>query len=380
MQQSVPKGLRPHIVLVGRVNSGKSTLFNRILGENLALVSPTPGTTTDTVSKAFELPGFGAVILTDTPGLEDDTPLGELRMEATRKALLEADLVLLVAKSESPSIEELVRSLTKAPLLTVSTESMTGDLDSRTLGESDSLAPLFDAISAQLEKSESKAPESITGRLAKERDLVLLVMPQDSEAPKGRLILPQVQVIRELLDKHCIVLSVQPEELPSALCRLKESPQLIITDSQRFADVERLTPADVPLTSFSVLMSAYKGDLTELIKGAEALDTLTEESRVLIAEACSHAPNGEDIGTVKIPRLLRKRFGEGLRIDFVSGKAFPRDLTPYDLVIHCGACMFNRAHLLARQRLAAEESVPMTNYGIAIAKLLGILSRTALPY
>lgn len=380
---------KPHIVLTGAVNAGKSTLFNRLLRQDFTLVSPRPGTTTDAVSKAFELPGFGAVVLTDTPGLEDQTSLGALRVETAMRAIREADLVLFVSKGGVTRGLDIARQCTKAPILPVCVGGEESPSDCSSLEQiagcpavrltDDDLTPLLDAVKALLGKTVASAPATLTGNLVRKGDTVLLVMPQDSEAPEGRLILPQVRVTRELLDKHCVILSVQPQELGDALSRLKEPPALIITDSQKFAEVEKLCPNGVPLTSFSVLMSAYKGDLEGLLSGAEALDRLTEKSRVLVAEACAHVPNGEDIGTVKIPRLLRKRFGTGLHIDFVTGKDFPRDLSEYDLVIHCAACMFNRGHLLARQSEASTQGVPMTNYGIAIAKLLGILPKVALP-
>ena len=385
--EQVSKGLRPHIVLAGPVNAGKSTLFNRLVGQTKALVSPEAGTTTDTVSQAFELPGFGAVVFVDTPGMGDTGTLGAARIEVAKRALREADLILFIADSGFECFS-VIKSVSSAPILPVFVQKRPSGEDLKesdkiaggqpiVLGED--LAPLYARIAVLLRASSPDTPVDLTGSLVKPGDVVLLVMPQDSEAPKGRLILPQVQTIRELLDKHCLVLSAQPSEMTAALSSLKEPPKLIITDSQKFAEVRQLTPPGVPLTSFSVLMSAYKGDLKKLIEGAARLDTLRGDGRVLIAEACAHAPNGEDIGTVKLPRLLRKRFGPGLEIDHVTGKDFPEDLSGYDLVIHCGACMFNRAHLLSRQAEAEAQGVPMTNYGIAIAGLLGILSDVTLP-
>ena len=219
----------------------------------------------------------------------------------------------------------------------------------------------------------------ITGRLATEGDMVLLVMPQDIQAPKGRLILPQVQTLRELLDKKCVVMSCSTDKLDAALAALTRPPQLIITDSQAFAAVYAKKPPESRLTSFSVLMAGYKGDLAAFTAGARALDGLGPKSRVLVAEACTHAPLAEDIGRVKIPVLLRKKYGDGLRVDMVSGTDFPADLTPWDLIIHCGACMFNRAYMLSRIRRAAEQGVPVTNYGVALAALNGILDRIDLP-
>ena len=220
---------------------------------------------------------------------------------------------------------------------------------------------------------------SITQSLVREGDIVLLVMPQDIQAPKGRLILPQVQTIRDLLDRRCTVVSVTADRLEPALRALKAPPALIITDSQCFEMVHRVKPDETPLTSFSVLFAAYKGDIRAYVEGAAAIDQLTAQSRVLIAEACTHAPLQEDIGRVKIPRALRKRFGESLRVDICAGVDFPVDLTPYDLVIHCGGCMFNRRYVLSRIRQAQAQGVPMTNYGVALAKLTGILDQIVLP-
>lgn len=385
--KSLSKGERPHIVLIGPVNAGKSTLFNRILGQEMAVVSPEAGTTTDAVSKAMELKGVGPVVVVDTPGLDDQTTIGDLRMEQTRRALREADVILLIMSQWVVDVEWL-KEYAAIPLIPVITHGEISDDRCAAIRDKFGVAPLvigddLDELRAKIAEAltarEASVPASLTGDLAHAGDLVLLVMPQDSSAPKGRLILPQVQTIRELLDKGCQVLSVQTDQMSAALSKLKANPDLIITDSQAFAEVERLCPEGVRLTSFSVLMSAYKGDLDGLIRGARTIETLNAHSKVLIAEACTHAPDSEDIGTVKIPRLLRKKFGESIRIDHVSGKDFPRDLSSYNLIIHCGACMFNRQHLLNRQSEAEAQEVPMTNYGMAIAQLLGILSRVSLP-
>lgn len=372
---------KPHIVLYGRVNAGKSTLFNHLLRQNLAVVSDLPGTTTDTVTKAIELQGVGAVLLIDTPGIEDESEIGALRMSATERALKEADLILYVhnpGEKLDPLLEERYPEASILPVLTKSEEiQMDGNYLSVNGLTGEGIDSLIQAIGVTLSKKVEH--NSITGRLAKAGDLIVLVMPQDASAPKGRLILPQVQTIRELLDKDCQVLCTQTDQLTLALSRLASQPDLIITDSQAFSEVEQLIPDSVPLTSFSVLMSAYKGSLPELIEGARVIDTLSRNSRILIAEACSHTPTTEDIGTVKIPKLLRKRLGDQVQINHVNGKDFPNDLSDYDLVIHCGACMFNRQLLLNRQRQATTQQIPMTNYGIAIAQLLGILDRIALP-
>ena len=389
---------RKRIVLIGLVNSGKSTLFNRLLRQERSLVSDQAGTTTDSVEKLFELPSVGPVLLIDTPGLADDTPLGAERQRVTQQALRSADLVLYLLSCEESLDTPIIATLRKS---SVPTLPIVGRADlaeqsswlerqeeiARSFGhapltlrqdDDESLDTLLETIKRTL-RNESEPEPSLLGNLCETGDLVLLVMPQDSAAPAGRLILPQVQTIRALLDRGCHALCVTPEQLPAALSQLAAPPQLIITDSQVFATVEPLVSEGCRLTSFSILMSAQRGDLERLVAGANAIGRLTPSSRLLIAEACTHAPEGEDIGTVKLPRLLRKRIGESLTIEHVSGRDFPEDLTPYDLVIHCGACMFNRRMLVARQDLATAQQVPMTNYGLAIAYLTGILDKVILP-
>lgn len=373
MKQKISQGDRPHIVLYGEVNSGKSSLFNLLLGQEASVVSDIAGTTTDAVSKAVELPGIGAVVLVDTPGVGDETLLGQRRMEATERALRHADVILCLVPHGSKVDTRLEQEYPRAKVISIQSSR-----DNEEYNAPQRRAKVISMLAEVL--SESKAEEhTITGSLVKAGNLVLLVMPQDSAAPKGRLILPQVQTIRELLDKQCQVLCLQPSEFLPALNKLSVLPDLVIIDSQVFKQVEEMVPDGVPLTSFSVLMSAYKGSLPELLAGAKALNNLAPDARILIAEACSHAPTSEDIGRVKLPMMLRKKYGEGLVIDHVNGNDFPSDLTKYDLVIHCGACMFNRQHLLNRQDMAVAQSVPMTNYGIAIAAIQGILSRIALP-
>ena len=389
---------RKRLLLVGQVNSGKSTLFNRLLRQERSLVSDQAGTTTDSVEKLFELPSVGPVLLVDTPGLADDTPLGAERQRVTQQALRSADLVLYLLSHEDTLDTPIIAALREAnvPTLPIIARADLPEQSSwlerqeeiiRSFGhapltlrqdDDESLDTLLETIKRTL-RNESEPEPSLLGNLCETGDLVLLVMPQDSAAPAGRLILPQVQTIRALLDRGCHALCVTPEQLPAALSQLAAPPQLIITDSQVFATVEPLVPEGCRLTSFSILMSAHRGDLERLVAGATAIGRLTPSSRLLIAEACTHAPEGEDIGTVKLPRLLRKRIGEALTIEHVSGRDFPEDLTPYDLVIHCGACMFNRRMLVARQDLATAQQVPMTNYGLAIAYLTGILNKVTLP-
>lgn len=389
---------RKRLLLVGQVNSGKSTLFNRLLRQERSLVSDQAGTTTDSVEKLFELPSVGPILLVDTPGLADDTPLGAERQRVTQLALSSADLVLYLLSCEDSLDTPIIAALRKANVPTLPIIAR-ADLPEQSSwlerqeeivqcfghaplslrqNDDESLDTLLEKIKQMLHNVSEPTP-SLLGNLCQTGDLVLLVMPQDSAAPAGRLILPQVQTIRALLDRGCHALCVTPEQLPTALSQLAAPPQLIITDSQVFATVEPLVPEGCRLTSFSILMSAQRGDLQRLVAGAATIGRLTPSSRLLIAEACTHAPEGEDIGTVKLPRLLRKRIGETLTIEHVSGRDFPEDLTPYDLVIHCGACMFNRRMLVSRQDLATAQQVPMTNYGLAIAYLTGILDKVALP-
>ena len=389
---------RKRLLLVGQVNSGKSTLFNRLLRQERSLVSDQAGTTTDSVEKLFELPSVGPILLVDTPGLADDTSLGAERQRVTQLALSSADLVLYLLSCEDSLDTPIIAALRKANVPTLPIIAR-ADLPEQSSwlerqeeivqcfghaplslrqNDDESLDTLLEKIKQTLHNVSEPTP-SLLGNLCQTGDLVLLVMPQDSAAPAGRLILPQVQTIRALLDRGCHALCVTPEQLPTALSQLAAPPQLIITDSQVFATVEPLVPEGCRLTSFSILMSAQRGDLQRLVAGAATIGRLTPSSRLLIAEACTHAPEGEDIGTVKLPRLLRKRIGETLTIEHVSGRDFPEDLTPYDLVIHCGACMFNRRMLVSRQDLATAQQVPMTNYGLAIAYLTGILDKVALP-
>ena len=344
--------------------------------------------------KAAELPGLGACVIIDTPGFDDtDRQLGHLRVGKMQTAVKQADIVILVAGGPVLTPEEREWAdwlkLKKTPWLLAlgkadtmedaeqAADRLSGELDVPAVAVSalrrSGFSRLMQLLLQLLPPDFGK--ETITGSLAAEGDRVLLVMPQDKEAPKGRLILPQVQTIRELLDKRCIVSCCTPDKLAAALASFRESPHLIITDSQVFPQVYGQKPADSRLTSFSVLFAAYKGDAVALKQGAESIARLTDRSHVLIAEACAHVPAGEDIGRVKLPRLLRKRVGEGLQVSFVNGRDFPEDLSPYDLVIHCGACMFNRRYVLDRIRSSQSQGVPITNYGMAIAYLTGILHK-----
>ena len=384
-----PTANRLHIALFGRRNSGKSSLINALTGQDTALVSNIPGTTTDPVSKAMELHGIGPCVIIDTPGFDDEGTLGEMRIERTLKAIERTDIALLLCEETNLQVEAVWMQQLKAKnipvILILNKADIRKDISfliEQELGEkplsvsAKEKQGMEDIRLAILEKLPQDFEQpSITGDLVSENDLVLLVMPQDIQAPKGRLILPQVQTMRELLDKKCLIMSCTTDKLPQTLQALARPPKLIITDSQVFKTVYEQKPEASMLTSFSVLMAGYKGDIRQFIEGASAIDRLTESSRVLIAEACAHAPLTEDIGRVKIPRLLRKKIGEGLHIDIVNGSDFPKDLSGYDLIIHCGACMFNRKHVMNRLESASSQQVPMTNYGITLAHLMGILDK-----
>ena len=389
---NTPTANRLHIALFGRRNSGKSSLINALTGQDTALVSDIPGTTTDPVSKAMELHGIGPCVIIDTPGFDDEGTLGEMRIERTLKAIERTDIALLFCEESELQVEKEWMQQLKAkniPVILILNKtdirknipSIIEEIESVLLQKPVVVSAkekkgLEDIRLAILEKLPQDFEQpSITGDLVNENDLVLLVMPQDIQAPKGRLILPQVQTLRELLDKKCLIMSCTTDKLQQTLKALAYPPKLIITDSQVFKTVYEQKPAESLLTSFSVLMAGYKGDIRQFIEGASAIDRLTESSCVLIAEACAHAPMTEDIGRVKIPRLLRKKIGNGLHIDMVSGSDFPKDLSGYDLIIHCGACMFNRKHVMNRLESASSQQVPMTNYGITLAHLIGILDK-----
>ncbi len=395
-----PNANRLHIALFGKRNSGKSSLINALTGQDTAIVSDTPGTTTDLVSKAMEIQGIGPCLFIDTPGFDDEGELGEMRIARTLKAIEKTDIALLLCEDDSISCEnERLESPEDEMLKLLKEKNIPVIL---ILNKID-IRENIDAVTARIELQYNQRPllvsakegtgieeirqaileklpsdfgqQSITGELVAENDLVLLVMPQDIQAPKGRLILPQVQTIRELLDKKCLVMTCTTDKLPETLQALARPPKLIITDSQVFKTVYEQKPEESKLTSFSVLFAGYKGDIHYYVESATAIESLTESSRVLIAEACTHAPLSEDIGRVKLPRLLRKRIGEKLQIDIVGGTDFPQDLAPYSLVIHCGACMFNRKYVLSRIERARKQHIPMTNYGVAIAYLNGILEQ-----
>ncbi|RGR92809.1 [FeFe] hydrogenase H-cluster maturation GTPase HydF [Phocaeicola coprocola] len=390
--QETPRANRLHIGLFGKRNSGKSSLINALTNQEVALVSDIAGTTTDPVYKAMEIHGIGPCVFIDTAGLDDEGELGALRIQQTMRAMDRTDIALLVCTGDDIEKElewsrllkekniPVIWILNKADLLTDVTSTI------RSIEKKCGQVPL--GVSACTKQGMedirrsliAKLPDEtmsrgIVGKLVEEGDTVMLVMPQDIQAPKGRLILPQVQTIRELLDRKCLVMSCTTGQIDRMLQALVHPPKLIITDSQVFKTVYEKKPFASKLTSFSVLFAQYKGDIDYFIEGANAIGRLTENSRVLIAEACTHAPLTEDIGRVKIPNMLRKKFGSGLLIEHVSGTDFPEDLSKYDLIIHCGACMFNRKYVLSRVEQARKQNIPMTNYGVTIAYLAGILDK-----
>ena len=390
MALQTPTSERVHVSLFGRTNAGKSTLMNRLVGFDVAIVSPTAGTTTDPVQKAIEINGLGAAVIVDTPGLDDYTELGGERMARTARVLDKTDIAIVLFTDEGGDAELKILEecrVREIPSIVVvnqidiiaSSEAVVKSVGERTGARVIAVSALtgegVDALREAIVACKSEEERYITEGFCKPGDRVLLVMPQDKAAPKGRLIQPQVQTIRELLDRGCIPICCTPDRMAEALAALGSVPELIITDSQAFNEVYALKPEGSTLTSFSILFARYKGDIKLFTEGVKALKNITENSRILIAEACTHTPQNEDIGRVKLPRILRKKFGEGLHIDIVGGAEYPEDLTQYDLVIHCGACMFNRRHVLSRIERARKQGVAITNYGVILAALTGILDR-----
>ena len=358
---------RLQIAFFGATNSGKSTLVNALAGQEVSLVSDLPGTTTDPVRKAIELPGLGPCILVDTAGYGDPGALGAERERRSRATIDATDIAVLL-RSGHPEDDRWLQLLQTAQVPVV---ELPASFEKR---------PLIPDLIRNLQAARpDEKPRLLTGGLVGKDDVVVLVMPQDSEAPKGRLILPQVQVLRELLDLGCIPVCCQPEGLQRALDGLSAPPALTITDSQAFAKVDAILPPDYSLTSFSILLAGAKGDIRTFVESAKAIDTLRPGDRVLIAEACTHVPDTEDIGRVKIPNLLRKKVGGDLEVTIAAGNDFPDDLTPYRLIIQCGGCVATERLLRSRIKKALLAGVPITNYGIALAALTGILNRVVIP-
>lgn len=399
---ATPAGERLHIGLFGRRNAGKSSLINALSGQSVALVSPVAGTTTDPVQRPMEFAPLGPVVLTDTAGLDDEGDLGALRVEKSLQTLDRTDLAIVVVAAdcevgepEATLIAELkarqiaaVGAVNKADLTGDGAAALAKSLTetygipfvpcTAATGPGAGVALLRQAIIANAPAGQGEVP--LLSDLAGPGDVVLLVVPVDLGAPKGRLILPQVEAIRDLLDRDAIAMVVKDRELRAALDSLKHPPALVVTDSQAFLKVDADVPPDVPLTSFSILMARHKGDLAELVRGARAIDTLRPGDRVLIAETCAHHQQADDIGTVKIPRWLRNYVGGDLAIEWAHGREMPADLNSYKLVIHCGGCMINRQLMMTRLRKAQAAGVPVVNYGVCIAFLHGILPRALSPF
>ena len=392
-----PRANRLHIAFYGRRNAGKSSLINMVTAQQTALVSAYAGTTTDPVVKSMELLPLGPIAVIDTAGLDDSGELGALRIERSKEMMDRTDMALLVVAADQTAdlsferewLAELHgRRITVAGVLNQIDKIAEGGAEKCRAALEGELGIPFTAVSALDKKyraallasivknapTDFEAP-TLTGDLFTPGDTVVLVAPQDIQAPKGRLILPQVQVIRDILDHGGLALACTADNLPQMLASLKEPPALVVTDSQVFARVNALLPREVPLTSFSIIMARSKGELSAFIEGAKAIEKLQPTDKVLIAEACTHAPLNEDIGREKLPRWLREKAGAGLSTEIASGLDFPKNLRDYALILHCGGCMFTRKQLMSRIIEAQAAGVPITNYGVAIAQLNGILGR-----
>ena len=382
---AVPSGERTHIGFFGRRNAGKSSVVNAFTNQPLSVVSDVKGTTTDPVSKAMELLPLGPVMIIDTPGFDDEGALGEERVRRTKQVLNRVDIAVLVVdgtagKTAADSeLLEIFRQKNIPFVIAYNKCDLTGET-----GFDDGIAvsalnktniELLKETVARMSKSDTEE-KHICGDLVERGDIVVLVVPIDKAAPKGRLILPQQQTIRDLLDNGAVPVVCRDAELALTLEKLSAPPKLVITDSQAFGMVKDIVPETVPLTSFSILMARYKGFLKSAVLGAAAIEKLGDGSRVLIAEGCTHHRQCDDIGTVKLPRMLRKHTGKSIEIETCSGKGFPEDLSPFDLVIHCGGCMLNEREVTYRRKFAEDSGVPFTNYGTALAYMQGILKRT----
>ena len=414
--EQTPKANRIHIGFFGRCNAGKSTLINMLTDQPVSLVSDVAGTTTDPVSKAMEILPLGPVVITDTAGIDDTTELGALRMEKTEEVVKKINLAVYVLRTdEEPNSDDMhwlgllkqnnvpvalfINEINAVPNnLTESKASVGRDkLGEHYIADHTGLSDLVTVIGYADFTSDAKrlelldllgglTPLDVEGEqtllqgLVEEGDTIILVCPIDSAAPKGRLILPQVQTIREILDHKGLALVCQTEELPAMIHSLKNPPKMVICDSQAFDRVDELTPDSIPLTSFSILMARFKGKLQDLVAGVKAIKNLKAGSKVLISEGCTHRRQCDDIGTVKIPNLLKKQGYTDLQLEFTSGGAFPKDVSQYDLIIHCGACMLTRREVLRRIECAVVQGTPIVNYGVLIAALHGILERAISPF
>lgn len=415
--EQTPKANRVHIGFFGRCNAGKSTLINMLTDQPVSLVSEVAGTTTDPVSKSMEILPLGPVVITDTAGIDDTSELGALRIEKSEEIIKKINLAVYVLRNdEAPTADDMMwlnkLKQNNVPIALFINEINAFDSESTHDNDNDSNGndtnpnyvdgyPDLSAIATVVGSTDFtsnrdrltlldllggltpldvEGEQSLLQGLVDPRDTIILVCPIDSAAPKGRLILPQVQTIREILDHKGLALVCQTEELPTMLSKLSQKPKLVITDSQAFEAVNALTPADIPLTSFSILMARFKGKLQDLVTGVKALNNLKPGAHVLISEGCTHRRQCDDIGTVKIPMWLKKKGHTDLQLEFTSGGAFPKDVSGYDLIIHCGACMLTRREVLRRIDCAVVQGTPIVNYGVLIASLHGILERAISPF
>ena len=413
--EQTPKANRVHIGFFGRCNAGKSTLINMLTDQPVSLVSEVVGTTTDPVSKSMEILPLGPVVITDTAGIDDTSELGALRIEKSEEIIKKINLAVYVLRNdEAPTADDMIWLNTlkqnNVPIALFINEINASDSESAHDNDSNGNDTNLNYVDAYPDLSaiatvvgstdftsnrdrltlldllggltplDVEGEQSLLQGLVDPGDTIILVCPIDSAAPKGRLILPQVQTIREILDHKGLALVCQTEELPTMLNKLSQKPKLVITDSQAFEAVNALTPADIPLTSFSILMARFKGKLQDLVTGVKALNNLKPGARVLISEGCTHRRQCDDIGTVKIPMWLKKKGYTDLQLEFTSGGAFPKDVSGYDLIIHCGACMLTRREVLRRIDCAVVQGTPIVNYGVLIASLHGILERAISPF
>ena len=413
--EQTPKANRVHIGFFGRCNAGKSTLINMLTDQPVSLVSEVAGTTTDPVSKSMEILPLGPVVITDTAGIDDTSELGALRIEKSEEIIKKINLAVYVLRNdEAPTADDMIWLNTlkqnNVPIALFINEINASDSESAHDNDSNGNDTNLNYVDAYPDLSaiatvvgstdftsnwdrltlldllggltplDVEGEQSLLQGLVDPGDTIILICPIDSAAPKGRLILPQVQTIREILDHKGLALVCQTEELPTMLSKLLQKPKLVITDSQAFEAVNALTPADIPLTSFSILMARFKGKLQDLVTGVKALNNLKPGARVLISEGCTHRRQCDDIGTVKIPMWLKKKGHTDLQLEFTSGGAFPKDVSGYDLIIHCGACMLTRREVLRRIDCAVVQGTPIVNYGVLIASLHGILERAISPF